>query len=253
MPAATHEFASPSSTASASPSPASAPTSIAAVLAIDELGEVVVSDLVVRSAPGVDPGSSSILPGRLTTADRFFVVAGPVAADGYAWYQVAPLTRSDGSAGPFGWVASGSRDGDPWVVMTAAACPPTVSLEAILELQPLERLACFGDDPIGLVAPTVSCGAGGGPYTWEPAWLVMVGGCGLALSTSSEQVLIMRTPPAFSGSVPPSGPVGVTGHFDDAAARGCTVTTSDPVGYPPPGPAQAVVICRTEFVLDSVP
>jgi hypothetical protein len=44
----------------------------------------------------------------------------------------------------------------------------------------------------------------------------------------------------------------VTGHFDDAAALGCRVWSADPV-TPPPSRDEAILMCRTQFVLDSVP
>ncbi len=242
--------ADPTAVVSASPAASStpAPTDAATGLAIDSLVEILVSDLVVRSHPTIDP-PSTILAARLRASDRALVVDGPVEASGYEWYLVAPLDRADGSRGAFGWIARASREGDAWVRPASASCPDPVNLSAVLDLQPLERLACFGGDTLTLEAPVVSCGAGGGPWTFDPPWLVAVGGCGLALDASGENVLLVRVPPG--GSDPGPGPVTVTGHFDDPAAAGCTATSADPTAFPAPSPEEAVVLCRSQFVLGS--
>lgn len=229
--------ASTAATASVEPSP-----DALATLDVDGLAEVLVSDLVVRTAPGVDPATSSILADRLTTGDRVFVVDGPVADAGYAWYLVAPLFRADDSVGPFGWIAMASREGEAWVRAVEAPCPVTADLASVLGLQPLERLACFGDETLTLTASDVSCGAGGGPWTVDPSWIGVLGGCGLA---DGSDVLLVRTPPG--GTPISSGPATVRGHFDDPAAATCTITSADP-GNPAPAPEHAVLLCRTEFV-----
>jgi len=196
----------------------------------------------VRSAPGVDPATSTILSERLTTSDRAFVVDGPVAASGYAWFLVAPLRRADDSAGPFGWIAAASREGEAWLRPIAPACPSTVDLATVAALQPLERLTCFGTDTLTLSADAAECGAGGGPWTWEPAWLGAIGGCALVEGDAS---LLVRIPPG--GTPIGSVPAVVRGHFDDPAAASCTVTSADPA-TPAPSAEEAVLICRTEFV-----
>jgi hypothetical protein len=246
--AAASEDASPP--ASAAPSTASSAAATApvepVVIQTDTLIEIIVTDLIVRSAPGVDPAGSTILAGRLTTADRAYVVAGPVDASGYAWYQVGPLLRPDGSSAPFGWIAAASREGEAWVRRIEPSCPAAAELAGVLDLQPLERLACFGDRSLTLTGPQVACGAGGGPWTWEPSWLMGIGGCGLAIDETDA--LLVRVPPGGSG-LDGSAPATVSGHFDDAAAAGCTVTTADSA-FPAPGPDEAVLICRTEFVVE---
>lgn len=242
---------SPSGSASGTAVPsASATEEPATGLAVDSLAEVLVTDLVVRSHPGIDP-PSAILADRLTAPDRAFVVDGPVEAAGYEWYLVAPLNRADGSRGPFGWIARASREGEEWVRGVAAPCPAApVDLAGVLALAPLERLACFGNDPLTLTAPVITCGAGGGPWTFDPSWLLNVGGCGLALDTSGENVLVYREPPGLARPGPGVGPATVAGHFDDPSAASCTVTTADPVAYPAPSAEAAILMCRTEFVLE---
>jgi hypothetical protein len=243
----------------ATPSPSPEPTVAAATatpsseppigMLRDTIIEVVVTDLVVRSHPTVD-APSTILDGRLTAPDRAFIVDGPVLADGYEWYQVAPLDRTDGTRGPFGWIARAARDGEAWVVPAVVECAAMDDLAGIIALKPLERLACFPGPGLELTAPAVTCGAGGGPWTFDPPWISMVGGCGLAMDSSGERVLLFRVPPGEEG--PTAGPATVTGHFNDSAAAGCTVTTADPVAYPAPAPEEAILLCRTEFVLGPI-
>jgi hypothetical protein len=252
---------SPGAEATASPPTASATTSASATavptetamssdsIAVDSLVEVIVTDLVVRSAPGVDAATSTILDGRLRFGDRAYVVAGPTEASGYDWYEVGPLMRADGSAAPFGWIASGSREGEAWVRAIEPECPSVVDIAPILDMQPLERLACYGDAQLALTAPFVSCGAGGGPISFDPAWLVNIGGCALALTTSGDSALAYRVPPDLSVPASPAGATTVVGHFDDPAAATCTATSADP-GEPAPVPDEAVLICRTEFVAE---
>lgn len=211
-------------------------------MAVDSLVEII-GDLVVRSDPGIEP-PSTMFPAGLSPSDRAFVVDGPVEASGYAWYLVAPLTRGDGSSGPFGWIAAASREGEAWIRSIEPPCPATVDLAALLERQPLERLACFGNETLTVDTPVVSCGAGSGPWTWDPPWLVMVGGCGLSLDATGQGVLLYRVPPG--GTDPSSGPV--VGHFDDAASASCSAITADPA-VPAPSREEAVVICRTQFVI----
>lgn len=215
---------------------------------VDRLASVLVNDLVVRSAPGVDPEASSILPQRLTSGDRVFVVEGPVEASGYRWYLVAPLRQADGAEPPFGWIASASREGEPWIGTADPDCPDTVDLAAVLALQPLERLTCFGRNTLTLTGPRIVCGAGGGPWTFEPAWIAVLGGCGLAIDDSGDAMLY-RVPP---GGTDPgmTAPLTVRGHFDDEAAETCRVTTADPLVHPAPSVEQAQLMCRTEFVLE---
>ena len=239
---------SPSDGAASSSSPTAIPTPTAATFDPDSIAEVVVSDLVVRSAPGVDSATSSILGGRLRTGDRLFVVRGPTPASGYDWHLVAPLARADGTMGPFGWVAAASREGETWIEPSPPACPPTPDLQSVLALQPFERLACFGRESMTLEASFGGCGAGGGPWAWEPGWLMELGGCSLALDEDGDPSLLVRVPPGGTG-LSGSLPAVVRGHFDDPAAAGCSVTTTDPL-VPPPGPDEAVVLCRSQFVVE---
>jgi hypothetical protein len=243
--------AEPTPPASASPSVSTSsgasPTSAAGALEVDGLAEVLVTDLVVRTAPGVEAGTSTILADRLTDGDRLFVVDGPVDAAGYAWYLVAPLARADESTGPFGWIAAASREGEPWVRSVPPPCPGHVDLAAVLALQPLERLACFGADSLMFTAPQVPCGVADGPWSFEPAWLAAPSGCGLSIDAS--EAILFRVPPGVTDPGM-AVPLTIRGHFDDPAASRCRITSSDDE-YPAPTAEEAVVRCRTEFVVEA--
>ncbi|HUH17319.1 MAG TPA: hypothetical protein VMM85_05165, partial [Methylomirabilota bacterium] len=185
--------------------------------------------------------------GRLGAGERFFVVDGPTPADGYNWYLAAPLRRADGTAAPFGWIASAHRDGTHWVEPDPSTCGGDDDLAAVVALQGLERLACFGNASLTLPAPEISCGAGGGPIVYEPSWLAAISGCGVVVGDSA---LLLRIPPGYDGSIPSSGAWEISGHFDDPTAALCTASSLDPAIAAPPAEA-AVLHCRTEFVLES--
>jgi hypothetical protein len=243
---------SPSPAASPSASTTSAPSvsPAAGSSARDTIWRVVVSDLVVRSEPGVaDP--ATILPARLTTNDRVLVVNGPLVADGYEWYQVLPI-RPDGlRERPFGWVAAANREGEPWLAQEDPACPDASDLEGILRLAPEERLACYGSRTIEFRGDGGGCGAAGGlPVSYEPRWLMSESGCGFGLEIGQID-MVLRFPPAVSQDFGPSGTVEVRGHFDDPAAATC-IATANYADVTPPSPDEAIAQCRTQFVVESL-
>jgi hypothetical protein len=109
------DAASPSSSAvavpSVAPSRAVSSSFVVPELGPDTLGVVVATDgLRVRSLPTVGEGSKRFEP-TLPEGVRFYVADGPVSADGYAWYQIQPY--GGGEPFPFGWIAGGSREGEP--------------------------------------------------------------------------------------------------------------------------------------------
>lgn len=254
--------ASPRATPSMSPSapastpPSASPTPQVGSSARDTIWRVLVSDLVVRSEPGVeDP--NTILSEGLTEEDRVLVVDGPVASGGYEWYQVLPI-RPDGlRERPFGWVASASREGEPWLAMENLSCPEPPDLEGLLRLAPEERLACYGGRTIEFRAEQAQggCGvAGGVPVSYEPRWLMSEGGCGFGPppgQTTSEAWLMLRFPPGVPNDFGVSPVVDVVGHFDDPAAQTCVATANYP-DVTPPTKAEAVAQCRTQFVVESL-
>src|SRR5262245_45639938 len=131
----------------ASPSGTASPFVVGA-LGRDTLGVVIATDgLRVRSLPTVGADSKQLEP-LLPEGVRLYVVDGPVAADGYAWYQVQPYGAD--RRFPFGWVAAGSRDGEPWIEPLPLGCDSVApSPEGLTSGEPLEQLYCSlaGDSP----------------------------------------------------------------------------------------------------------
>jgi serpin B len=108
----------PTAQPSATPvdTPASTPTSansegplVPGVLAV-----TVTDDLRVRSAPRVADDSIRHDP-LLPEGTEVVVTAGPVQANDYTWYRVAPLTIKLDDGVDQGWVAVADHDGTPWV------------------------------------------------------------------------------------------------------------------------------------------
>lgn len=248
----------PSPTASASLVPANL-----APIAVDSIALVVTNDLLVRSKPGVSEASRKLSP--LLDADReVYVVAGPVAASGYTWYQVKPLTKPGEFVDlPFGWVAAASKDGEPWLAGGPVACPAKPSdYASFIAIRPLVGLACFSDDDLTfdarLGSPEATCGVSMG-WTIEPEWLA--GTCPhpkflLAdlVTTSSTDAVIdpdLDVTDRHAGVEPKDWlKVNVTGHFDDAAARNCRGVSQEI--KVPLTPEEVVLTCRQQFVVISI-
>jgi hypothetical protein len=97
------------------------------------IAQVATTDLVVRSAPGVG-ADSEIHDWQLDARTLLYVFDGPVIADGYDWYQVMP-SNVDYLPSPYGvgWVATTSKEGEPWIGPAHPDCPaPTLESVAAL-------------------------------------------------------------------------------------------------------------------------
>lgn len=106
---------------------------------------IVVDGLRVRSQPRVGDDSLKLEP-LLPLGAKLYVLDGPVAASGYAWYEVVPLTSR---TLPSGWVASADRGGEPWIESGSFDCPqPPTDLHALASLPAGVGLACFPHVPI---------------------------------------------------------------------------------------------------------
>jgi len=82
---------------------------------------VTVSDaLRVRSQPRVSDDSIKYEP-VLPLDTNLFVLDGPVAASGYNWYKVAPVSFADLAGPGYGWVAAADKDGTPWIAPARGA------------------------------------------------------------------------------------------------------------------------------------
>jgi hypothetical protein len=243
---------------------------------IDGLVRSTVNALRVRA----EPTTAGHALGTIDEGQLGYVVAGPVSADGYAWYQLSALGLPP-NAGceppvrttPFtcpdwlGWVAAGHPGGQPWLEPATLSCPSSpMNLETLVESGPqgpttaLERLACYRSTPVQFRAwwPEIPPDAGlggtcGAVVAPNPAWLMCqnINYNDLVISQSAgfEGVgLEISIDPASGVTMPARGQwVEVVAHLDDPAARDCT-----PLGGGDQDPVSVVLTCRSELVPDSV-
>jgi hypothetical protein len=222
----------------------------------DSVAQVVTTDLVVRSEPGVHQGSE-IYPARLNEPTLLYVVDGPVQADGFDWYLFQPFAVGlcvdvCPEPLPFGWVAQAGKDGEIWVAPGAVTCPPPTVAE-IQWLSSMARLACYGDDVLEFRGKMGSCFS---PSNEAGIPFLLVEGCtlytddyqptdtfgpfGVALRFGGPVTVrtkdgAMTTAPMLGGNR-----VRVTGQFDHSAADEC--------GRDP----QLVLSCRAQFVATEI-
>jgi hypothetical protein len=218
----------------------------------DTIVQVTATDLVIRSAPGINAASDILAP-RLSAPQLLYVASGPVPADGYQWYLVRMFWMDHLPHGPEtgGWVAAGSRDGEPWIAATHLDCPaPT--LDAISGMHAVARLACFRGQTLTLEGNDGGCFQAD-PVTVTPGWL-SASGCALnpdgyadGVTPGTGQLIVRQSPTiVWTGYQPGSvGRVIVTGQFDDPAAQTCSV--SPLMGSDEQIPELLVLTCRTEF------
>jgi hypothetical protein len=81
----------------------------------------IAEDLAVRSEPGTGEDSSRYTP-VLPERTRLRLVEGPVLASGYWWYRVADISIALDGGVRDGWVASGDRQGRPWIGPSPEGC-----------------------------------------------------------------------------------------------------------------------------------
>lgn len=270
-PSAGTSAASIGSAGPASPAPGSA-------FERDAIVATTVDALAVRSGPS----TAEERLGSLGSGTPGFVVDGPADAEGYRWYLLAGLglPPNTGCVGPyetdpfncpvwFGWVASASAEGEPWLTDDAGdadACPPTPFAfeDIVFGVTDLMRLHCFGADAFTFRAwwPELPDDAGaGGACTAQDApsgWLlcqqtnqngVMIGedqgfeGIGLKLSID----------PASGVTMPERGTwLELSVHLDDPTAARCG---EDAVGAMAEErtPEEWVLFCRGQMVVESAP
>ena len=202
----------------------------------------------VRSQPRVSDDSFKEEP-LLPSGTALYVLDGPVSASGYDWYNVAQLTSR---ALPSGWVASASRDVEPWIEARAFDCPPVPNDFRSLAALPVGvGLACFPQVAITVQARLISCACDVDGAWYTPSWFQLNDDPDLLVEPGST-----RVPPNmadwFGLNLDPAGqhpdmlPFGevveVTGTFDHPAAATCMRTEMD--GEPVPSQG-----CRLEFAV----
>ncbi|MCV0403286.1 MAG: hypothetical protein K5924_06205 [Chloroflexi bacterium] len=255
-------------TSSAAPSGSSTPSTAPDAIPRDTVVETTVERISVRGGPSVDAERL----GSVELGTVGFVVDGPVQADGFSWYLVSAmgLPPNSGCAGPFttdpyncpawfGWLAGRSENGDAWLAAHALECPaaPLTAGTVILGRTNLERLACFGAEPITFRAfwPELPDDAGTGgscAAQAEPSgWLY-------CQSTNDAYVTIdeadvgttVSIDPASGVAMPPRGTwIELRVHLDDPAAEDCDDAAD--VADDPASPERAVLDCRAQMVVES--
>ena len=267
--------ASSSASSGTSPSASAAATASADLpaqpdLAADSVVATTVADLTVREAPGL--GSERL--GSLEDGSLSFVAGGPTDADGFRWYLVSGLglPPDTGCAGEpetdpyncpiwFGWVAAASESGEPWLAEQDIACPeePYTAENLGLGRTALERLSCFGSEPITFRGwwPEIPEDAGlGGACAFEEepsGWLLCQNiNYNLILADDTEEFfgvgVKVSIDPSTDASMPDRGTwVEVRAHLDDPAAQSC----GEDAGAESELEIQQLVLgCRAEMVLE---
>ncbi|HSL34508.1 MAG TPA: hypothetical protein VK871_12710 [Candidatus Limnocylindrales bacterium] len=218
--------------------PVSSPPAAASDLVPDTAAEVVTDGLRTRTGPGLD--EAVLRDANLTPGTIVFVVAGPVAADGYDWYQVQPFDPSL----PFGWVAAADHDGTPWIEPAVLACPEAATLRAsdLAALTPLGALACYGSGDVTVTGRVHCEGADVDRSVSGPSWLRSNAYCGMDLEDGTE--IEWHNGGFVLGFPPPGTLVKIDGHFDDPQASSCVYGLEGAA----PDPASVILGCRTQFV-----
>ncbi len=241
----------PSQSVTPSPPP-TPPANGTDALPHDSIAQVVTTDLVIRSEPGVHDGSE-IYPARLNEPMLLYVVDGPARASGFDWYLVQPFENrvcSDVCPErlPFGWVAQAGQDGEVWVAPGTLSCPAP-SVADVQWVASIARLACFGDTEVQLRGEMGPCYSSGGERAMPK---LLVEGCTLYVDnyepprdTFGDPGIRLRYDQFADGPVTPwteleGERVRVSGQFDHPTAAECG---SDP---------HAVLLCRAEFVVSAV-
>ncbi len=274
---------SPSMSSSASPtssvdgpSPSASTRSTASPdlpsIAHDTVVETTVERLSLRGGPSTDAERL----GSLALGTVAFLVDGPVEADGFRWYQVSGLglPPNSGCAFPetepincpawFGWVAGHAPNGDPWLAPHELECPqaPLDAEAVILGRTSIERLACFGPDPLtfrGFWSEIPDDAGLGGACTADSqpsGWLLCQNtnfnhvafeeseGFGIGVTVSID--------PTSGVAMPPRGSwIELTAHLDDPAAQACD-EAAQAAGWTDYDPASVVLGCRTQLVVEAV-
>ncbi len=222
---------------------------VPAELGPDRIGRVIATDgLRVRSLPTIGEESERLDP-TLDEGTRFYVVDGPVMADGYAWFQVDPYGVDAGT--PFGWIAAGSRDGQAWIENHLDGCDSIgISVQHLAGQPDHESLYWYGVQDLP-VEGTLFCAFGDVEgLTTGPEWIEFDRYCVIRDGEAEFAVRGQAATSLLDQGAPVEGRYIVTGHFDDAGARECQ--GGGGIDGPSPEPAEVVLFCRMQFVATEV-
>jgi hypothetical protein len=198
----------------------------------DAPGITVTDDLRVRSEPGLAGARHELLP----IGTPVWVVAGPVRAADYEWFQVIVPSIDTGAGAPrVGWVAASDHGADPWLAKRTIDCPDRASLRVadLMRLTSLDQgdegFACFGSSTIRFEGTAgLRCDVEDRPgWDMAPEWL----------SGNARQKLTIRDGDDFvvahkkfdlslllgCGQVD-SERFTIEGHFGDEASWDCEAT-----------------------------
>jgi hypothetical protein len=266
LPSAAPSDAAPDPTPETTPEATPQASLTSGLLRVDGLALVVADELRVRSVPGT--GADSTIRGDpLTKGREVFLAAGPVAANGYDWWQVQVLMT--GPRGRYGWVAAG-HDSEIWLAPASVGCPPDPSVVDLARLGGARSLVCYGRHDLQIrVYRQPFCGDGITNAAGSPDWIIGVFG-GDALFDRVVERHDDETALEIYGRAHPSliesgteylgcGDAGtgwfdVTGHFDDPVSSDCRVSEYDPTTDESveAEPALVVTWCRETFVYTEI-
>ncbi len=239
------------------PAPPLTSSLLSGPLRIDGLARVFADELRVRSAPGT--GAESLIHVEpLVKGDEVFVIAGPVPANGYRWWEVQVVRPEFGRGG---WIADASRDGEIWVSPASVDCPSDPSIADLDWLGGAGALVCYGGRELQVRAfRRQFCGDGMTNTSSGPEWIAGVfGGDSLFdrevdWGDETAHEIYGRAHPSLldsgCGGRNASGWFDVTGHFDDPVSGDCRTTFEDPdTGEERhEEPAWSITRCRETFV-----
>jgi hypothetical protein len=242
--------AEPSDDPEATPSPSPTATPRPA-LANASIVEVQAEGLELRTEPG-----GGELIGTLGSGSRAFVIGTPQDVGDERWYRVAvadgPYSGciEDSCPNDIGYVADGTSDIDANLLAVALDCPSSPMTAAELDaLSPLERLSCYGGNPI-VVAGTLDHCYCDGPIgtSYEPEWLAAPVTLFLFDGTFSLW-LRFEDPPGVPEELVAGDTVEATLAMEHEAAPDCSVSSDDEQA---PTRAEIVLFCRTQLVVESL-
>jgi hypothetical protein len=234
-------------TPSASPSPTPRPA-----LANRSIAEVETDGLELRTQP-----AGGDVVGTFGAGGRVFIIGTP-QDNAERWYRVAVVAGPYSECGTgfcpmdIGYVADGTSDADAALAPAALDCPSSPMDAATLNaLLPLERLSCYGGNPIE-VSGTLNFCYCDGPIgvTYSPSWLAAPVTDFLFDGTQTLWLRFEDGIDEWPEELEAGDVVEATLAMEHDAAPECFASSQNPGGAPPT--AELVLYCRTQLVVESL-